>query len=113
MWGGTLVTTDYNLKKVATLQGIKVLNVNELAEALRPIYIAGDSFDIKITREGKEPGQGVGYLEDGTMVVVEEGQRSLGKTRSVVVTSAIQTSAGRMLFARLNKDSSPASSAKT
>jgi uncharacterized protein YacL len=105
--GGTLLTTDYNLKKVAALQGVKVLNVNELAEALRPIYVAGDSFDIKITREGKEPGQGVGYLEDGTMVVVEEGQRSVGKTRSVVVTSAIQTSAGRMIFARLNKDSAP------
>jgi uncharacterized protein YacL len=115
--GGTLVTTDYNLKKVALLQGIKVLNVNELAEVLRPIYIAGDSFDIKITREGKEPGQGVGYLEDGTMVVVEEGQRAVGKTRSVVVTGSIQTSAGRMLFARLaDRDSNPttsASSAKT
>jgi uncharacterized protein YacL len=115
--GGMLVTTDYNLKKVALLQGIKVLNVNELAEALRPIYIAGDSFDIKITREGKEPGQGVGYLEDGTMVVVEEGQRAVGKTRSVVVTGSIQTSAGRMLFARLaDRDSNPttsASSAKT
>ncbi|MCF2971526.1 PIN/TRAM domain-containing protein [Synechococcus sp. Nb3U1] len=108
--GGTLLTTDFNLKKVAMVQNVKVLNVNELAEALRPLYIAGDSLDIKITREGKEPGQGVGYLDDGTMVVVEEGQRSLGKTRSVVVTSAIQTSAGRMIFARLNSAAAPTSS---
>ncbi|MEN9229382.1 MAG: PIN/TRAM domain-containing protein [Thermostichus sp. DG02_5_bins_236] len=109
--GGTLLTTDFNLKKVAMVQDVKVLNVNELAEALRPLYIAGDSLDIKITREGKEPGQGVGYLDDGTMVVVEEGQRSLGKTRSVVVTSAIQTSAGRMIFARLNSAATAASPA--
>ncbi|MEN9202421.1 MAG: PIN/TRAM domain-containing protein [Thermostichus sp. DG_1_6_bins_120] len=109
--GGTLLTTDFSLKKVAMVQDVKVLNVNELAEALRPLYIAGDSLDIKITREGKEPGQGVGYLEDGTMVVVEEGQGSLGKTRSVVVTSAIQTSAGRMIFARLNSTGTAANSA--
>ncbi len=104
---GALVTTDFNLKKVATVLSVTVLNVNELAEALRPIYIAGDSLEIKIARPGKEPGQGVGYLEDGTMVVIEEGSQSLGKKRSVVVTSAIQTSAGRMIFARLDSSSTP------
>ncbi len=102
---GTLVTTDFNLKKVAVVLNVGVLNINELSEALRPVYIAGDSFSLKITREGKEPGQGVGYLEDGTMVVVEEGSKSMGKKRSVVVTSSIQTSAGRMILARLNSES--------
>ncbi len=102
---GALVTTDFNLNKVATVLNITVLNINQLAEALRPIYIAGDCFEVKITREGKEAGQGVGYLEDGTMVVIEEGLRSLGKKRTVVVTSSIQTSAGRMIFARLNSNS--------
>ncbi|MDX2270723.1 MAG: PIN/TRAM domain-containing protein [Cyanobacteriota bacterium] len=98
---GALLTTDFNLKKVANVQNVTVLNINELVESLRPVYLAGDSLEIKITREGKEPGQGVGYLEDGTMVVVEEGLRSIGKKRVVVVTSAIQTAAGRMIFARL------------
>ncbi len=101
MVGGMLVTTDYNLKQVAAVLEVSVLNVNELAESLRPIFIAGDTFEIKITREGKEPGQGVGYLEDGTMVVVEDGIRAMGKRRAVVVTSSIQTAAGRMIFARI------------
>ncbi len=104
---GALVTTDFNLQKVASVQDVIVLNVNELGDALRPVYIAGDSLEIKITREGKEPGQGVGYLEDGTMVVVEEGHRLVGKKRVVVVTSAIQTSAGRMIFARLHTPTTP------
>jgi uncharacterized protein YacL len=98
---GALVTTDFNLKKVATVQNVTVLNVNELAESLRPVYIPGDSLEIKILREGKEPGQGVGYLEDGTMVVVEEGHQAVGKKRQIIVTSALQTQAGRMIFARL------------
>ncbi len=106
--GGALVTTDFNLNKVAMVLDVNVLNVNELAECLRPLYIAGDSLEVKITREGKEPGQGVGYLDDGTMVVVEEGQRLLGKKRSVVVTSAIQTAAGRMIFAKLEQASTVA-----
>lgn len=106
---GTLVTTDFNLKKVAMVLDVPVLNINELAEALRPIYIAGDTLEIKIMREGKESGQGVGYLDDGTMVVVEEGLKSVGKKKTVIVTSAIQTSAGRMIFARLST-STPAKS---
>jgi uncharacterized protein YacL len=97
---GTLVTNDYNLSKVANLQKVPVLNVNDLAQAVRPIYLPGDSIELKILKEGKEPSQGVGYLDDGTMVVVEEGLNHLGGELRVVVTSALQTSAGRMIFAR-------------
>jgi uncharacterized protein YacL len=97
---GTLLTNDYNLSKVANLQKVPVLNVNDLAQALRPIYRPGDSLDLKILKEGKEPAQGVGYLNDGTMVVVEEGRSHVGGELRVVVTSALQTSAGRMIFAR-------------
>ncbi len=97
---GALLTTDYNLNKVATVQNVPVLNVNDLADALRPAYLPGDSLDLKIVREGKEPAQGVGYLSDGTMVVVEDGNAYLGGELRVVVTSALQTSAGRMIFAK-------------
>lgn len=97
---GTLLTTDYNLSKVATVQQVIVLNINDLAQAVRPSYLPGDSIDLKILKEGKEPTQGVGYLEDGTMVVVEEGRNYLGGEIQVIVTSALQTSAGRMIFAR-------------
>lgn len=95
-----LVTNDYNLNKVAHLQQVEVLNVNDLAQALRPAYLPGDSLNLKVLKEGKEPSQGVGYLEDGTMVVVEEGRSYVGKHLYVTVTSALQTSAGRMIFAR-------------
>jgi uncharacterized protein YacL len=97
---GALLTTDYNLNKVATVQNVPVLNVNDLADALRPAYLPGDSIELKIVREGKEPAQGVGYLSDGTMVVVEDGNSYLGGELRVVVTSALQTSAGRMIFAK-------------
>ncbi len=98
---GTLVTNDYNLSKVANVQKIPVLNVNDLAQSLRPVYLPGDLIDIKILKQGKEPAQGIGYLEDGTMVVVEEGKKYLGGAElRVVVTSALQTTAGRMIFAR-------------
>jgi uncharacterized protein YacL len=97
---GTLLTNDYNLNKVASLQTVRVLNINDLAQAVRPTYIPGDNLDLKILKEGKEPSQGIGYLEDGTMVVVEEGRRYLGEETQVVVTSSLQTSAGRMIFAR-------------
>jgi uncharacterized protein YacL len=97
---GTLLTTDYNLNKVATVQDIIVLNINDLAQALRPTYIPGDKLDLKVLKSGKEPTQGIGYLQDGTMVVVEEGKPYLGTEIQVVVTSALQTSAGRMIFAR-------------
>lgn len=97
---GTLLTNDYNLNKVANLQKVAVLNVNDLTQAVRPTYLPGDSIDIKILKEGKEPAQGVGYLDDGTMVVVEDGRDYVGGEVQVVVTSALQTSAGRMIFAR-------------
>lgn len=96
----TLLTNDYNLNKVASLQKVCVLNINELAQVMRPAYLPGDSIEIKILKQGKEPAQGVGYLEDGTMVVVEEGGSYIGDEVSVVVTGALQTSAGRMIFAR-------------
>ncbi len=97
---GALLTNDYNLNKVASVQRVPVLNINDLAQAMRPTYLPGDSLDLKILKEGKEPAQGVGYLNDGTMVVVEDGRDHLGDNVEVVVTSALQTSAGRMIFAR-------------
>lgn len=97
---GTLLTNDYNLSKVANLQKVTILNVNDIAQAIRPIYLPGDTLDLKILKPGKEPTQGVGYLEDGTMVVVEEGKDYLGGELRVIVTSALQTAAGRMIFAK-------------
>jgi uncharacterized protein YacL len=97
---GTLLTNDYNLCKVASLQKVPVLNVNDLVQAVRPSYLPGDNIDLKILKEGKEPSQGVGYLEDGTMVVVEDGSNYIGGELRVVVTSALQTAAGRMIFAK-------------
>lgn len=97
---GTLMTNDYNLNKVASLQKVTVLNINDLAQAVRPTYLPGDNIDLKIMKQGKEPAQGVGYLNDGTMVVVEEGGEYIGDEICVVVTGALQTSAGRMIFAK-------------
>ena len=97
---GTLLTNDYNLSKVATLQGVDILNINDLAQAIRPLYLPGDNLELKILKEGKEPEQGIGYLEDGTMVVVDEGDRYVGGEIQVIVTSSLQTSAGRMIFAK-------------
>jgi uncharacterized protein YacL len=98
---GTVLTNDYNLSKVANLQKVHILNVNDLAQAIRPIYLPGDLLEVKVLKQGKEADQGVGYLDDGTMVVVEEGQNYVGNQLRVVVTSALQTSAGRMIFAKL------------
>lgn len=95
-----LLTNDYNLNKVASFQDVEVLNINDLAQAIRPAYLPGDDIDLKILKEGKEPSQGVGYLNDGTMVVVEEGRDYIGVELAVVVTGSLQTSAGRMIFAR-------------
>jgi len=95
-----IVTNDYNLNRVAELQGLTVLNINELANAVRAIYLPGESMEVKIIQEGKELGQGVGYLDDGTMVVIEEGRRHIGRTIAVMVTKVLQTAAGRMIFAR-------------
>ena len=95
-----ILTNDYNLNRVAELQGVKVLNVNDLANAVKVVILPGESFKIDIIQEGKEYEQGVGYLDDGTMVVIENGQRYLGKQISVTVTKILQTSAGRMIFAK-------------
>ena len=97
---GTLLTNDYNLSKVASLQKVPVLNINDLTQAVRPSYLPGDTIEIKIRKEGKEPSQGIGYLDDGTMVVVESGSEYVGDEVQVIVTSSLQTSAGRMIFAR-------------
>jgi uncharacterized protein YacL len=99
-----IVTTDYNLNRVAELSGVNVLNVNDLANALKAVVLPGENLRVQVLREGKEPGQGVGFLEDGTMVVVEQGRRLLGQEVPVVVTSALQTSAGRLVFARPRLD---------
>ncbi len=98
--GAKLITTDYNLNKVARLKGVEVLNVNELALALRPVVTPGEELRIEIIKEGKERDQGVGYLPDGTMVVVEGGRRLIGKEVEVVVTSVLQTPSGRIVFAQ-------------
>ena len=95
-----LLTNDYNLNKVAELQGVKVLNINELANALKPIVLPGEEMLVQVMKEGKEPGQGVAYLDDGTMIVVDSGRRYMGQTVSVLVTSVLQTAAGRMIFAK-------------
>ncbi|MBJ7899817.1 MAG: TRAM domain-containing protein [Cyanobacteria bacterium RI_101] len=97
---GVLLTNDYNLSKVANLQKVAILNVNDLAQAIRPIYLPGDTLELKIIKQGKEPAQGIGYLDDGTMVVVDDGREYVGNEVRVTVTSALQTSAGRMIFAR-------------
>jgi uncharacterized protein YacL len=95
-----LLTTDYNLNKVATLQGVRVLNLNELANALKPMCIPGDVLRLRIHAEGKDPGQGVGYLPDGTMVVVEGASHLIGQEHDIEVTRLLQTPAGRIIFAR-------------
>lgn len=95
-----VLTNDYNLNRVAELQGVRVLNVNELATAVRPVVLPGEELTVKVIQEGKEPGQGVGYLEDGTMVVIEGGKRHLGDEANVVVLRVLQTVAGRMIFAQ-------------
>jgi len=96
-WG--IMTNDFNLNRIARLEGITVLNLNELAQAMRPVAIPGEEIMVTVAREGKEPGQGVGSLDDGTMVVVQNGRRLINQTITAVVTSVIQTSAGRMIFA--------------
>ncbi len=96
-WG--IMTNDFNLNRIAKLEGVVVLNLNELAQAMRPVAIPGEEILVTVSREGKEPGQGVGSLDDGTMVVIQNGRRMLNQTITAVVTSVIQTSAGRMIFA--------------
>ena len=98
-----LITADFNLSKVAALKGIQVLNINDLANAVKPIALPGEEMTVQVVKDGKESGQGVAFLEDGTMIVVEGGKKYVGETISVIVTSALQTSAGRMIFAKPNK----------
>ena len=100
--GHSILTNDYNLNRVAELQGVQVLNVHELASAVRTVLLPGESVRVHVIQEGKESGQGVAYLDDGTMVVVENGKRHIHSTVSVIVTRVLQTSAGRMVFAQLD-----------
>ncbi len=100
----TIITNDFNLNKVAQLHGVPVMNVNELANALKPVFLPGEQIEVELVKLGKEPRQGVGYLDDGTMVVVENGDRRVGQTVVAKVTSVLQTIAGKMIFAELESD---------
>ncbi len=102
--GAKVLTTDFNLNKVAEFQGVTILNVNELAQALRPMILPGEVMEVRLVKEGKERHQAVGYLDDGTMVVVENGRKYLGNLEKVTVTSVLQTAAGRMIFAKAESD---------
>ncbi len=97
-----IVTTDFNLNKVAQIQGVEVLNVNNLANALKPVVLPGESLHVRVVREGKEEDQGVAYLDDGTMVVIEGGRYRVGQEVVVEVTSVLQNPAGKMVFGRLS-----------
>jgi uncharacterized protein YacL len=103
---GRIFTNDYNLNKIAELQGVQVLNINELANALKPVMLPGEEIEVKVIKEGKEHNQGIGYLDDGTMIVVEGGRSLIGQTRKVVVTSVLQTAAGRMIFTKAEENNS-------
>lgn len=101
--GADVLTTDFNLNKVAKIEGVRVLNINELSQAIRPVIIPGEEMEIKIIQSGKEKRQGVGYLPDGTMIVVEEGDRLVGQTVKIEIKRVLQTAAGKMFFAVLKK----------
>jgi len=98
---GRIVTNDFNLNKVAKVSGIEVINLNDLANALKPAFLPGETVEVTVIKPGQEGGQGVGYLEDGTMVVVEDGEKSIGQAVSITVTSVLPTSAGRIIFGRI------------
>ena len=102
--GAKVITNDLNLNKVAELQGVRVLNINELCNALRPVVLPGETIRVFVLKEGKEAGQGVAYLDDGTMIVVDNAKRCIGRNVDVVVTSVLQTTAGRMIFTRLREE---------
>ncbi|MDH4029144.1 MAG: PIN domain-containing protein, partial [Nitrospirota bacterium] len=102
--GAKIITNDFNLNKVAELQGVTVLNLNELANAVKPVVLPGEGMNIFVAKEGKESNQGVGYLDDGTMVVVDNARRSINRQIDVIVTSVLQTTAGRMIFAKRKED---------
>ncbi len=101
---GRIVTNDYNLNKISQLRGVDVININDLANAIKPVVLPGENLTIKVIKPGEDPGQGVGYLDDGTMVVAENGRDHLGRDITITVTSVLQTSAGRMIFGRLDPD---------
>src|SRR5690606_9323782 len=98
--GGQVLTNDFNLNKVCELQGVPVLNINDLANAIKPVVLPGEEIAVQVIKDGKEYGQGVAYLDDGTMIVVEGGREHIGSKVDVLVTSVLQTSAGRMIFAK-------------
>lgn len=110
--GGRVVTNDYNLNKIAQLQGVEVINLNELANALKSVALPGELMTVRLVKQGDQPGQGVGYLEDGTMVVVEQGRQHLGQEVTISVTSVLQTPAGRMIFGRPDGSRMPSSCEK-
>jgi len=99
-----ILTNDYNLNRVAELQGVAILNVNELANAVKPVVLPGEEMVVQVVKDGKEAGQGVAYLDDGTMIVIDGGRRYMNQTITVLVTSVLQTAAGRMIFARTKFD---------
>jgi len=105
--GGKIVTNDYNLNKVASLRGVEVININDLANALKPVALPGEPMEVKIVKNGDQAGQGVGYMDDGTMVVVENGEKYLQRTVDLTVTSVLQTSAGRMIFGKVEDSYEP------
>ncbi len=104
--GAKILTNDYNLNKVAEFQGVTILNINDLANALRAVVLPGETMEVKLVKEGKEHNQAIGYLDDGTMVVVDNARRFLGNVQHVIVTSVLQTAAGRMIFAKLESEKS-------
>lgn len=103
---GKLLTNDYNLNKVAKLQGVTVVNLNDLANAMKPVFLPGERIEVRVVKAGEEPGQGIGYLEDGTMVVIEGGRERINQNVPVAVTSVLQTSAGRMVFGKVENSRS-------
>ena len=110
---GKIVTNDFNLNKVAQLRGVEVLNVNELANSLKPVVLPGEIMKVFILKEGKEYNQGVAYLDDGTMVVVDNARKMISKTIEIAVTSVLQTTAGKMIFGRSLPSRSPMPAATT
>ena len=101
---GKILTNDFNLNKVAELQGVPVLNINKLANAMKPFVLPGEEINVFVLKEGKESGQGVAYLDDGTMVVIDNARKRIGRNLDVIVTSVLQTTAGRMIFSRFKED---------
>jgi len=101
---GKIVTGDYNLNKIARLHNVQVINLNDIANALKPVFLPGERVEVKILKPGEEQGQGVGYLDDGTMIVIENGRDHIGQMVEMTVTSVLQTSAGRMIFGRFERE---------